>query len=165
MVNKDGGETMTNKQPQQRYEIGMVGLGVMGRNLMLNMADHGCAVAGYDKDQTKVEALRKESAERNIRGAANILDFIALLRKPRAIMMLVPAGAPVDSVIKDLLPHLDKGDLITFLGSKNSGAFLFGGYRKRNINIFIEIEFHPQGQTLVLSSLQNLHRYRNLFHL
>jgi hypothetical protein len=59
---------MTNKPPQQRYEIGIVGLGVMGRNLVLNMADHGCAVAGYDKDQTKVEALRKESAERNIRG-------------------------------------------------------------------------------------------------
>ena len=47
---------MTNKQPQQQYEIGMVGLGVMGRNLVLNMADHGFAVAGYDKDQTKVEA-------------------------------------------------------------------------------------------------------------
>ena len=108
---------MTNMQPQQRYEIGMVGLGVMGRNLVLNMADHGCAVAGYDKDQNKVEALRKESAERNIRGAANILDFIALLRKPRAIMMLVPAGAPVDSVIKDLLPHLDKGDLIIDAGN------------------------------------------------
>ena len=106
---------MTNKQ--QRYEIGMVGLGVMGRNLVLNMADHGFAVAGYDKDQAKVEALRKESAERNIRGAANILDFIALLRKPRAVMMLVPAGAPVDSVIKDLLPHLDKGDLIIDAGN------------------------------------------------
>jgi 6-phosphogluconate dehydrogenase len=108
---------MTNKQPQQRYEIGMVGLGVMGRNLVLNMADHGCAVAGYDKDQTKVEALRKESAERNIRGVANILDFVGLLRKPRAIMMLVPAGAPVDSVIKDLLRHLDKGDLIIDAGN------------------------------------------------
>jgi 6-phosphogluconate dehydrogenase len=108
---------MTNKQPQQRYEIGMVGLGVMGRNLVLNMADHGGEVAGYDKDQNKVEALRKESAERNIRGAANILDFIALLRNPRAIMMLVPAGAPVDSVIKDLLPHLDKGDLIIDAGN------------------------------------------------
>jgi 6-phosphogluconate dehydrogenase len=108
---------MTNKQPQQRYEIGMVGLGVMGRNIVLNMADHGFSVAGYDKDQAKVEALRKESAQRNIGGAANVLDFIALLRKPRAIMMLVPAGAPVDSVIKDLLPHLDKGDLIIDAGN------------------------------------------------
>ena len=108
---------MRDTQPQQRYEIGMVGLGVMGRNLVLNMADHGFSVAGYDKDPTKVEALRKESAERNIRGAANIDDFIALLRQPRAVMMLVPAGAPVDSVIKDLLPHLDKGDLIIDAGN------------------------------------------------
>ena len=95
----------------------MVGLGVMGRNLVLNMADHSFSVAGYDKDAAKVEELRKESAERNIDGAANIIDFIALLRKPRAIMMLVPAGAPVDSVIKDLLPHLDKGDLIIDAGN------------------------------------------------
>jgi 6-phosphogluconate dehydrogenase len=108
---------MANKQSEQRYEIGMVGLGVMGRNLVLNMADHGFSVAGYDKDAAKVEALRKESAGRNIGGAANILDFIALLRKPRAVMLLVPAGPPVDSVIKDLLPHLDKGDLIIDAGN------------------------------------------------
>jgi 6-phosphogluconate dehydrogenase len=108
---------MTNQQPQQRYEIGMVGLGVMGRNLVLNMADHGFAVAGYDKDQVKVEELRKESAERNISAVADIKEFIALLRKPRAIMMLVPAGAPVDSVIKDLLPHLEKDDLIIDAGN------------------------------------------------
>jgi 6-phosphogluconate dehydrogenase len=103
---------MTNQQPQQQYEIGMVGLGVMGRNLVLNMADHGCAVAGYDKDAAKVEALRQESKEHDVRGAADIKGFIGLLRRPRAVMMLVPAGAPVDSVIKDLLPHLEKGDLI-----------------------------------------------------
>src|ERR1017187_2215986 len=101
----------------QQYEIGMVGLGVMGCNLVLNMADHGFSVAGYDKDAAKVEALRKESAERKVSGALNIVDFIALLRKPRAIMMLVPAGTPVDSVIKDLLPHLDKGDLIIDAGN------------------------------------------------
>jgi 6-phosphogluconate dehydrogenase len=98
-------------------QIGMIGLGVMGRNLLLNMADHGFSVAGYDKDSTKVEALRRESGERKIRGAENIVDFIALLPKPRAVMMLVPAGAPVDSVIKDLLPHLDKGDLIIDAGN------------------------------------------------
>ena len=108
---------MTNQQPQQEYEIGMVGLGVMGRNLVLNMGDHGYSIAGYDKDQTQVEALRKESVERKIRAAANIVGFIALLRKPRAIMMLVPAGAPVDAVIKDLLPHLEKGDLIIDAGN------------------------------------------------
>jgi 6-phosphogluconate dehydrogenase len=104
-------------QPQQRYEIGMVGLGVMGRNLLLNMADHGFSVAGYDKDPGKVEALRKESADRNIRGAENINDFIGLLRTPRAVMMLVPAGAPVDSVINDLLAHVQPGDLIIDAGN------------------------------------------------
>ena len=108
---------MTNTQPLQLQEIGMVGLGVMGRNLVLNMADHGFSVAGYDRDSNQVEALRKETAERSIRSASTILDFIALLRKPRAVIMLVPAGAPVDSVIKDLLPHLDKGDLIIDAGN------------------------------------------------
>jgi len=95
----------------------MVGLGVMGRNLVLNMADHGFSVAGYDKDQAKVEALRQEAQQRDARGAADIREFLALLRRPRAVMMLVPAGAPVDSVIKDLLPHLDKGDLIIDAGN------------------------------------------------
>ena len=98
-------------------EIGMVGLGVMGRNLLLNMADHGLSVAGYDKDVTKVTALRQEAETRNIRGAADIKEFITLLRPPRAVMMLVPAGPPVDSVINDLLAHLMPGDLIIDAGN------------------------------------------------
>src|SRR5664280_409358 len=101
----------------ERHEIGMIGLGVMGRNMLLNMADHGFPVAGYDKDPGKVEALQKESAEHDIHSAANIKDFIGLLRRPRAIMMLVPAGPPVDSVIADLLPHLETGDLIIDAGN------------------------------------------------
>ena len=107
---------MTNKQPQQ-FEIGMVGLGVMGRNLVLNMADHGHSVAGYDNDATKVATLRQEAENRDIRSTADIKEFIALLRKQRSIMLLVPAGAPVDSVIEDVLPHLDKGDLIIDAGN------------------------------------------------
>jgi 6-phosphogluconate dehydrogenase len=75
---------MKEKQSRQGSEIGMVGLGVMGRNLVLNIADQDFSVAGYDKDQAKVEVLRKEAAERKVCGAANIVDFIALLRKPRA---------------------------------------------------------------------------------
>ena len=108
---------MTTKPPQHQSAIGMVGLGVMGRNLVLNMADHGFSVAGYDKDPTQVEALRKESADRTIYGTENLTDFIVLLRPPRSVMMLVPAGAPVDSVIKDVLPHLGKGDLIIDAGN------------------------------------------------
>ena len=108
---------MTTKQSQQRYAIGMVGLGVMGRNLVLNMAGHGFPVAGYDQNPSQVEDLRKESAGQDICGTENINDFIALLRPPRAVIILVPAGAPVDSVIKDLLPHLERGDLIIDAGN------------------------------------------------
>src|SRR5688572_24078976 len=56
----------------QRYETGMVGLGVMGRNLLLNMADHEHSVAGYDKDAAKVAALRKEAENLDIRGAESL---------------------------------------------------------------------------------------------
>ncbi len=97
---------------KKSYEIGMVGLGVMGRNLLLNMADHGHSVAGYDKDATKVRALREEAEHRDIRGAASLGEFVGLLRTPRAVMMLVPAGPPVDAVIRELLPFLQRGDLI-----------------------------------------------------
>ncbi len=97
----------------------MVGLGVMGRNFVLNLADRGFSVAGYDKDLGKVAALRDEADHREIRAAAEIVEFIALLRRPRAIMMLVPAGAPVDSVIADLLPHLEKSDLIIDAGNSH----------------------------------------------
>lgn len=92
-------------------------LGFMGRNFLLNMADHGHSGAGYDKDATKVAALHQEAENRDIRSAADIEEFIALLRKPSAIMMPVPAGAPGDSVIKDLLPRFDKGDLIIDAGN------------------------------------------------
>ena len=108
---------MTNPQPQQTFEIGLAGLGVMGRNLLLNMADHGFSVAGYDMDLAKVEAPRQESKQREVRGAANIQDFIALLRQPRAVVMLVPAGPPVNSVINHLLAYFQPGDLIINAGN------------------------------------------------
>ena len=97
---------------QGEAEIGMVGLGVMGRNLVLNMVDHGTLVAGYDTDLARVQALQQEAGAQPIYGAQSIEEFIDLLHVPRAVMMLVPAGAPVDSVIRDLLPHLEPGDLI-----------------------------------------------------
>ncbi len=97
---------------EKKYQIGMVGLGVMGRNFVLNMADHGYRVAGYDKDLSKVKALRTEADSDDVFGAENMQEFIQSLKSPRAIMMLVPAGPVVDSVIKDLIPHLEKDDLI-----------------------------------------------------
>jgi 6-phosphogluconate dehydrogenase len=97
---------------EQSYKMGMVGLGVMGRNLVLNIADHGYSVAGYDKDSDKVQELRGQIQGRQIGAAGNLEEFIGLLEKPRIVMMLVPAGSPVDSVIGDLTPHLETGDLI-----------------------------------------------------
>lgn len=96
----------------QKYDIGMVGLGVMGRNIVLNMGDHGYAVVGYDKDPEKVDALNKEKSGQAVQGVKSKEMFLGLLKKPRNVMMLVPAGAPVDSVIQDILPHLEAEDLI-----------------------------------------------------
>jgi 6-phosphogluconate dehydrogenase len=110
---------MPNKMLEGQCAIGMVGLGVMGRNLLLNMADHGFSVAGYDVDIGKVTSLAQESAARNIGAATNIPEFIHLLQKPRAIMLLVPAGNPVDVVIQALLPFLQQGDLLIDAGNSH----------------------------------------------
>ena len=90
----------------------MIGLGTMGRNLLLNMKDHGFAVAGYDKNSTQVDLLNSFGDENSIKGFSAITDFVQSLESPRRIMMLVPAGNIVDTVIQDLIPFLDKGDII-----------------------------------------------------
>jgi 6-phosphogluconate dehydrogenase len=96
-----------------KYTFGIIGLGTMGRNLLLNMADHNFNVAGHDKDESKIELLRKESVGKtNVKGFTDAQEFVASLQKPRAIMLLVPAGKIVDNVIQELIPFLDRGDLI-----------------------------------------------------
>lgn len=95
------------------YNFGIVGLGVMGRNLLLNMADNGYAVAGLDLDQEKAASLQAEAQEgHQIYATVKAEDFVKSLEQPRAIMLLVPAGAPVDGAIQSLLPFLDQGDII-----------------------------------------------------
>src|SRR5665647_758982 len=88
---------------ERAYEIGVVGLGVMGRNLALNVADHGFPVAGYDRDPSKVQSLRAEAGDREVRGAQSLEEMAGLLKSPRAVLMLVPAGSPVDAVLRKLL--------------------------------------------------------------
>ena len=95
----------------EKYVLGMIGLGTMGRNLLLNIADHGFKVSGFDKDSSKVELLDLE-ANGNAKGFTSATEFITNLQKPRAVMMLVPAGKIVDSVIAEIAPLLDEGDLI-----------------------------------------------------
>ena len=90
----------------------MIGLGVMGRSLLLNMADHGYAVAGHDKDASKVNSLNEEGKDKDVQGFSDAKEFIASLTTPRAIMMLVPAGKIVDAVIEEMTPLLEKGDIL-----------------------------------------------------
>src|SRR3954470_10320339 len=95
------------------YQFGMIGLGVMGRNFLLNMADHGYKVIGFDKDNTKTTALETAAtAGTTVKGVNTLNDMVNLLETPRKIMMLVPAGKPVDDVIESLLPLVQKGDII-----------------------------------------------------
>ena len=90
----------------------MIGLGTMGRNFLLNIAEHGIQSVGFDLDAGKRDLLLKEGAGMPVDVGSDMADFIAKLESPRNIMMLVPAGPIVDSVIADLLPHLEKDDLI-----------------------------------------------------
>lgn len=94
------------------YSFGMIGLGTMGRSLLLNMADHDFKVAGYDKDIEKGKVLESDSGGKQVKAFSTLPEFVQSLQKPRSVMMLVPAGKIVDNVIEDLLPLLDKGDLI-----------------------------------------------------
>jgi 6-phosphogluconate dehydrogenase len=107
---------MTDPQ-QQTLDIGLIGLGVMGANLGLNIAEHGFTVSGYDRDPNKGArftgtAQEQLSKPERIRAYSDISSFIATLRRPRAILVLVPAGGPVDAVIDDLSPYLEQGDIL-----------------------------------------------------
>lgn len=128
---------MENKNGKIHCDIGMVGLGTMGKNLLLNMAEHGFTVAGFDKDKNKVDSLRKEFNEHNIYSTTHIEDFINALKKPRTIMLLVPAGKPVDMVINEFASHLQKGDLIIDAGNSH---FIDTNKREKNL-LAIGIQF------------------------
>jgi 6-phosphogluconate dehydrogenase len=95
------------------YDFGMIGLGTMGRNLLLNMADHGFAAIGFDKDTSKASTLEAAASPgTTVKGVGTLAEMVQSLKPPRKIMMLVPAGPIVDSVIKDLLPLVEPGDII-----------------------------------------------------
>jgi 6-phosphogluconate dehydrogenase len=95
------------------FKFGMIGLGVMGRNLLLNMADHGFAVVGFDLDGQKTALLESSATPgTTVKGFNTLAEMVQSLEKPRKMMMLVPAGKPVDDVIQSLLPLLEKGDIV-----------------------------------------------------
>ena len=95
------------------FDFGMIGLGVMGRNLLLNMADHHFAVIGFDNDTTKGATLESAASPGTLVKAAGTLgEMVEYLKTPRKLMLLVPAGPIVDAVINDLLPLLSNGDIV-----------------------------------------------------
>jgi 6-phosphogluconate dehydrogenase len=97
----------------QQTDIGLIGMAVMGQNLALNMADHGFAVSVFNRTYEKTEAfVQGEAKGRTIEGFESLEAFVASVKRPRKVMMMVKAGAPVDVVIDELLPLLEPGDVI-----------------------------------------------------
>ena len=98
---------------EAQFDFGMVGIGVMGSNLLLNIADNGFAAIGFDLKQERADKLEAAATKGTIvKGTTDVALMVQGLKKPRKIMMLVPAGKPVDDVIKNLLPHLEDGDIV-----------------------------------------------------
>jgi 6-phosphogluconate dehydrogenase len=96
-----------------KADIAVIGLAVMGQNLILNMNDHGFRVVAYNRTVSKVdEFLANEANGTNVVGAHSIEELVSLLKRPRRVMLMVKAGKPVDEFIGHLLPHLDPGDII-----------------------------------------------------
>ncbi|RYZ80032.1 MAG: NADP-dependent phosphogluconate dehydrogenase, partial [Moraxellaceae bacterium] len=94
-------------------DIGLVGLAVMGENLVLNMASKGFTVTAYNRTADKVQNFLDGRAKgKTIRGAFSIEELVNSLAKPRKIMLMVKAGKPVDEMIEQLIPFLESGDII-----------------------------------------------------
>ncbi|NMC41602.1 MAG: NADP-dependent phosphogluconate dehydrogenase, partial [Bacteroidales bacterium] len=94
-------------------DIGLIGLAVMGENLVLNMESKGFRVTVYNRTTSKVDDFINGRAKgKNITGAHTIEELISSLKRPRKVMIMVKAGKAVDEMIEMLLPHLEKGDII-----------------------------------------------------
>jgi 6-phosphogluconate dehydrogenase len=101
-----------------KADIGLIGLAVMGQNLVLNMNDHGFTVAVYNRTISKVDEFINGAAKgTKVIGAHSIEEFTSTLKKPRRAMLMVKAGQAVDDFIELLLPHLEAGDIIIDGGS------------------------------------------------
>jgi 6-phosphogluconate dehydrogenase len=98
---------------EPQADIALIGLAVMGQNLILNMNDHGFTVVAYNRTTEKVDHfLANEAKGTKILGAHSIEEMVSKLKSPRRVMMLVKAGKPVDDFIELLVLHLSPGDII-----------------------------------------------------
>ena len=110
-----------SSQDPARADIGLIGLAVMGRNLVLNMNDKGFTVAVFNRTVSRVDDFVNGAAagRETIIGAHSIEEFVAALKRPRRVMLLVKAGPAVDAFIDKLIPHLQTGDIIIDGGNSN----------------------------------------------
>jgi 6-phosphogluconate dehydrogenase len=99
--------------PESSCDIGLIGLAVMGQNLVLNMNDHGFKVAVFNRTVSKVDDfLANEAKGTQVVGAHSVEEFVGLLKRPRRVMLMVKAGDSVDQMIDHVVPYLEKGDII-----------------------------------------------------
>lgn len=96
----------------EKAQFGMIGLGTMGRNLVLNMADHGISVCGYDRNPDQLNRLLEEGKGKPVQVADSMAAFVNSLEVPRRVMMLVPAGKITDAVILEVSTFLQPGDIL-----------------------------------------------------
>ena len=99
--------------------IGLIGLAVMGKNLALNIADHGYSVSVYNRSREKTDNLVNEAKGKGIAGTYTLEEFVDSLEKPRKIILMVKAGKAVDEMIEQLLPLISPGDLLMDGGNSN----------------------------------------------
>ncbi|HBM15839.1 MAG TPA: phosphogluconate dehydrogenase (NADP(+)-dependent, decarboxylating) [Lentisphaeria bacterium] len=95
-----------------KADFAMVGLAVMGKNLAMNIESRGYTVALYNRDYKKVQSMLTDMPERKFIGSTSYEDLCSKLKRPRKIMMLIRAGSPVDQVIDEITPYLEKGDVL-----------------------------------------------------
>merc|ERR1712130_781218 len=108
-----GNSATVCKMAEGDADIALIGLAVMGQNLILNMNDHGFKVVAYNRTTSKVDDfLNNEAKGTNVVGAHSLEEMVGKLKRPRRVMILVKAGAAVDAFIDKLVPLLEKGDII-----------------------------------------------------
>ena len=123
----------------QKSHIGIIGLSVMGRSLALNMADHGFKVSGYNRSASVTEQVMEDHPHKNLFPFYSLEEFVNSLERPRKVMLMIQAGAPVDAVIDQLVPLLEQGDIVM-----DGGNSFFEDTRRRS-NALAEAGIHYLG--------------------